>query len=516
MQVSGTLAGSGLAFCIFNVYAPQSVVAKKSLWDELSLLISGWDGLCVVTGDFNVVRSREERRNCSFKLSCSSNFNNFIFDSGLLEYNMRGSKYTFSAADGSKQSKLDRFLVNPVFFNTWPEVDVEAVPSFLSGHCAIILKTDLVNFGPKPMRIFDSWFDLPGFNEAVVSALNKDPGISGPPDVRFVKKLCILRAEIKKWRDEMLKRSSEVESAALSDLESIHEILDDRSLSEEEQWILIESKKVLKEVEERKSKDMKQRSRIKWAKDRDENTKFFHAMVNCRKASNSIHGLEVNGSWVSKPTLVKKEIYRFFRDKFIEEWADRPRLNCPDIRRISGTEAGCLDARFSKDEVKRAVFYCGDDRALGPDGISFRLIKRFWNLFEEDLFKIMEEFFVNGVINLGCGSSFIALVPKVIDPISLKEYRPISLVGIVNKVISKVLAGRLKRVLDSVISGSQSAFIRGRYILDGPLIVNEIQNWSRKSKRKTFFLKVDFEKAYDNINWNFVLDILEQMGFSSK
>ncbi|KAJ0454927.1 putative RNA-directed DNA polymerase [Helianthus annuus] len=239
-------------------------------------------------------------------------------------------------------------------------------------------------------------------------------------------------------------------------------------------------------------------------------------MVNCRKASNSIHGLEVNGSWVSKPSLIKKEVHRFFKSKFVEEWVNRPRLICEDISKISNGESLMLDARFSKEEIKTAVFECGDDKAPGPDGINFRFIKRFWNLFEDDLVSIMADFHSYGVINTGCGSSFIALIPKVIDPIGLNDYRPISLVGIVNKVISKVLANRLKRVLDSIIATSQSAFIGGRSILDGPLIINEIQNWSKKTRKKVFFLKVDFEKAYDNINWNFVLDVLDQMGFSSK
>ncbi|KAJ0554035.1 putative RNA-directed DNA polymerase [Helianthus annuus] len=117
---------------------------------------------------------------------------------------------------------------------------------------------------------------------------------------------------------------------------------------------------------------------------------------------------------------------------------------------------------------------------------------------------------------MGCGSSFIALIPKVKDPLSLKDYRPISLVGIVNKVISKVLANRLKKVLNSVISSSQSAFLGGRYILDGPLVVNEIHNWIEKNKKKAFFLKIDFDKAYDNVNWNFIIDILAQMGFPSR
>ncbi|XP_021993671.1 uncharacterized protein LOC110890376 [Helianthus annuus] len=270
-----------------------------------------------------------------------------------------------------KQSKLDRFLVNSSFFNVWPEADVEAVSTFLSDHCPIILKTELSNFGPKSFRIFNSWYDKPGFYDTVVSALSKDPGVNGPPDICLLKKLGFLRAELKKWRDEMLKKKSEDLSAALSDLEEIEETLAVRILTEEDEWILIESKKILKEEEERKSSDLRQRSRIKWAKDDDENSKFFHASVNCRKSSNPIHGLDVNGAWVSKPSLIKKEVFKFFRAKFVEEWVSRPRLVCSDIRRIMGEESLFLDAQFCIEEIKSAVFGFSDDRAPGPDGFSF-------------------------------------------------------------------------------------------------------------------------------------------------
>ncbi|XP_035844161.1 secreted RxLR effector protein 78-like [Helianthus annuus] len=71
----------------------------------------------------------------------------------------------------------------------------------------------------------------------------------------------------------------------------------------------------------------------------------------------------------------------------------------------------------------------------------------------------------------------------------------------------------MRLVLDWVISESQSAFLRGRYILDGPLIVNEIISWIKRKKSKAFILKLDFDKAYDNVNWKFVVDVLHQMGF---
>ena len=98
----------------------------------------------------------------------------------------------------------------------------------------------------------------------------------------------------------------------------------------------------------------------------------------------------------------------------------------------------------------------------------------------------------------------------------MKDYRPINLIGMISKVISKILANRIKKVMDDVISESQSAFIKDRYILDGPLVLNEVLEWLKRKSKKAFLLKIDFEKAYDNVNWKFLISILEQMRFPSR
>ncbi|MFS7931420.1 putative RNA-directed DNA polymerase [Helianthus anomalus] len=67
-----------------------------------------------------------------------------------------------------------------------------------------------------------------------------------------------------------------------------------------------------------------------------------------------------------------------------------------------------------------------------------------------------------------------------------------------------------------VISNSQSAFLKGKFILDGPMVINEVIGWCKKNRKQTFILKIDFEKAYDNVNWNFLLESMVQMGFPSK
>lgn len=112
----------------------------------------------------------------------------------------------------------------------------------------------------------------------------------------------------------------------------------------------------------------------------------------------------------------------------------------------------------------------------------------------------------------GCNTSFISLIPKRADPTTPKEYQPISLICCQYKVIAKLLANRLLTVLPYIISNTQSAYIKERQITDGPMIINELISWSKKLKSKMMIFKVDFKKAFDSINWNFLDNVMTQLG----
>ncbi|XP_058724451.1 uncharacterized protein LOC131595932 [Vicia villosa] len=107
----------------------------------------------------------------------------------------------------------------------------------------------------------------------------------------------------------------------------------------------------------------------------------------------------------------------------------------------------------------------------------------------------------------------IALIPKSNNPQSLGEFRPICLVGSLYKIIAKILATRIKEVIGSLVSTNQTAFVPGRNMLDGVLLVNEIIDWLRRKKKSCLLLKVDFEKAYDSVSWNYLRDTMVRMGF---
>ncbi|KAJ0567310.1 putative RNA-directed DNA polymerase [Helianthus annuus] len=271
-----------------------------------------------------------------------------------------------------------------------------------------------------------------------------------------------------------------------------------------------------KDLENYKARDLQQRARAKWTSDGDDNTAFFHGSVNKRKATNAIHGLLINNEWVVKPKKVKKVVFDFFQKNFKEEMPSRPMLDCSFHRKLSEEDASFLVSKFTMEEVKQATFDCGSDRSPGPDGFNMKFIKRFWSSFEDDFEKIFNDFYESGRFTRGSASSFITLIPKIKDPEGLGDYRPINLVGIVSKLVSKVLANRLKKVTGSVISANQTAFLKDRLILDGPLILNEVLAWAKKARYKAFLLKIDFAKAYDNVNWEFVDSVMRQLGFPSR
>ncbi|KAJ0545597.1 putative RNA-directed DNA polymerase [Helianthus annuus] len=132
------------------------------------------------------------------------------------------------------------------------------------------------------------------------------------------------------------------------------------------------------------------------------------------------------------------------------------------------------------------------------------------------IMEVMNQFYIHGSIHHSCSASFIALIPKVIDPITFSDFRPISLIGVVNKIISKVLANRMKGIIKCIVSNVQSAFMSDRNIIDGPLIINEVVGWAKKSGKSMFVFKADTEKAYDSLNWKFLISVLAHMGFPSK
>lgn len=133
-----------------------------------------------------------------------------------------------------------------------------------------------------------------------------------------------------------------------------------------------------------------------------------------------------------------------------------------------------------------------------------------------EVFEEVYQFFITGYLNPELNRTQITIIPKVKNPEKLDQFRPISLCNYAYKIISKVLATRLKPWLGNIVEEEQSAFVGGRQIQDNILIVQEVLHQLRVRKRKENFqaiLKLDMKKTYDRVEWDFLEACLRKMGF---
>jgi hypothetical protein len=231
-----------------------------------------------------------------------------------------------------------------------------------------------------------------------------------------------------------------------------------------------------------KSKDRLefQKSKSKWLKEGDVNSSYFHACVKGRKRTNNIVALKKGDGWLEIPMCIKEEICEYFVSHFSEENWNRPTMDGIVFPNLSVEEVVQLERPFEEMEVKEVIEASQNNKSPGPNGFNFEFFRGCWEVIKGDLMKVFHEFFTNTTMPRGMLSYFITLIPKVTNPHSISEFRPISLLGSLYKIVAKVLATRLGSVMGNLISKNQSAFIKGRLLVDGVLTINEVVDLAKK------------------------------------
>jgi len=293
-------------------------------------------------------------------------------------------------------------------------------------------------------------------------------------------------------------------------------IQETRELTEDEVIIRATIVVELEELAKNEESKWRQKSRVLWLKQGDNNTNFFQRMATAHRRINTIDRLIDRGEVVEDTVQIRNTMINFYKELYTESEEWRPNFDLMECPTISQEENDWMQRPFTESEVLQCLQLCDGDKTLGPDGYTMSFFKSCWGIVKEDLMLTIHNFHQNGIFEKSFNATFLALIPKKPGAEELKDFRPISLIGGVYKIISKLITERLKTVMGKLVDVHQMAFLKGRQIMDAALIANELVDSRVKQKIPGILCKLDIEKAYDHVNWSFLLKVLKDMGFGRK
>lgn len=505
------------------IYAANSSSLRAVLWTEIELLavsplIEGkpWS----VLGDFNQTLSPQEH-SAPRSLNIDKHMrllSQCLIHSDLEDLHFRGEVFTWwnKRKTSPIAKKLDRILVNDLWYESFSDSLAHFDnPDFSDHACSTIsLKPNLLR-KKKPFKFYNFLLQNPDF-VPTMTEMWYSFNVRGSAMFILSEKLRLLKKFIRDFSkanySELEKRVSEAharlllrQAATLHDPSPSNAVLE---LDAQLKW---------QDLAAAEASFLLQRSRILWLGNGDAPTSYYHRMVNARKAINHIHFLtDDNGVRYENHSEIENHCVDYFSNimgsDIDQRMFQQDDLNLLFDFRCSPEDRLSFTVEFSTQEIKDVFFSLPRNKTSGPDGYSAEFFTACWQVIGPEVTAAVREFFRSGQMLRQWNATTLILIPKVNNASSATEFRPISCLNTVYKVISKLISIRLKAVLPRVISQAQSAFMPSRLLAENVLLATDlVKGYSNSNSEPKAMLKVDLKKAFDSVRWDFIIGILRAL-----
>ncbi|KAA3474645.1 reverse transcriptase [Gossypium australe] len=500
-RVSGKKANSIIEKLGFNYSHRVEAVdrsKRKILWEDLRSVAPSNLMPWLIMGDFNAILSPADKKSpytigkrCNF-------FGNFVDSCDLQDLGFHGPPFTWQR--GETLVRLDRALANDAWMTTFPQSLVQHLTRIKSDHRPLLLSTkpNITNPKGRPFRFLAGWTQHKNFSNLVKGKWE----FKG----NMIDSLNNFTNFVKEWNRDVYGFLGDRKRKLMRSLNNIQKALErctSNHLIKKEKEIRDELESVL----DHEDLLWRQKARCDWLQLGDRNTKFYHSCTIKRRKHNRIMTLRVdNGDWCSDQNILQNKAVEFFQKLYGEAPntpEDTPNHGFPCIK---PSEIRFLETPISNEEIKKALFDMAPLKAPGSDGYHALFFQSQWDILGNDVCQWVKSVFDGKPIEPELNNTLLVLIPKKESPEDFSQFRPISLCSVLYKLVMKVIANRFKVIFPKLISQEQAGFIAGRNIFDNIILAQEVIHSMRCNQkgRKWMAIKLDLEKAYDRVNWEFI------------
>lgn len=511
------LSNNRIEWLLTLVYASPKLLSRVSLYEYLESMKDHMTVPWLLLGDFNeVIRQEDKRGGREVRGHSVDRMRHMIEVCQLLEVDFTGPRFTWTNGQSGNlliEKRLDQGWANEDWFSKFCKAHVQHLPRINSDHHPLLLDLSDTGHHRLPKRSFKfqaCWMEHRDFATFMENAWQESMAGS-----TYCETVRIFTEKMECWRKNIFGSLTQRRKRCEARLCGIQIALEKRR-SSFLTGLEVQLKDEYTDILQQEEIFWRQKNNMDWLQSGERNTRFFHrAMKGRRKFKPVLRLKNGDGNWIEQPEHLSDVVRSHFRKVYsIDEASvyegeiNLPKLNHEDKR--------FLNKPVLAYEVESAIFQMGAYKAPGPDGLPPVFYQRNWKIVGPAVTQFVMESFAKCQFPVELNHSLITLIPKVDTPEEASQFRPISLTNVVVKLITKIIANRLKLIIGKLIDPAQCAFIPGRQACDNIIIAQEIMHTMRvkKGRKGLMAVKVDLEKAYDKIQWPFLRRILLHVGFS--
>ena len=519
--VSVVIKINDYSFNIVNIYAPTNLTERKVFFENLHEYFLPSDSI-VIAGDFNCYEYQSDKTGGN--LSCAKYLADFRTTFNLVDawhrLNPRSRQCTWFNSDFSIGSRLDKFLVSQSLFSFVSNCEIK--PFCLSDHDIVYLTLrldDLRPRGPGLWKFNNSLLQDANFIDYIKDRMNAlIEVIEHFPSVKlwwdFFKNS--LQAEIISFSRIKRKNLSHERVVLTNEIIRLKALLVSGDLSVS--LIIRDLENKLKDLVLKELSGVTIRSKARWLEEGEKPSRFFFKLERERIQRNSISSvLNSDDVEVFSHTEIEHEIVQFYSHLFSSETIDplcKQTCFASIENHLDFTQQQSCEGFLSLQELSDAVKTLNLGKSPGSDGFSVEFYLFFWDILGPLLLRVANQCFRDGNLCDSMKGSVTRLIYKKRGDIkNLKNWRPISLLNVDYKIISKVLTLRLSKVLESIVNPDQTCSVPGRSILSNVTLLRDIIDFIQETDECAILVSLDQEKAFDRVDRTFLLQLLEVYGF---